>query len=81
MGNLPFGPNRCPNMESKSHAAPVSPDRHQTIWACLKEHWKVFPKGTLFFVPMRVVLKESLNVLIVPIIVLQQFAVLALPIN
>ena len=22
MGNLPFGPNRCPNMES----APVSPD-------------------------------------------------------
>ena len=54
---------------------------HQTIWACLKEHWKVFPKGTLFFLPMRVVLKESLNVLPVPIIVLQQFAVSAFPIN
>ena len=79
MGNLPFGPNRCPNMESKSHAAPESAAK--TIWARLKEQWKVFPKGTLFFVPMRVVLKESLNVLIVPIIVLQQFAVLALPIN
>ena len=26
MGNLPFGPNRCPNMKSKSHAAPGSPD-------------------------------------------------------
>ena len=78
MGNLPFGPNRCPNMKSKSHAAPGA---HQTIWARLKEQWKVFPKGTLFFLPMRVVLKESLNVLPVPIIVLQQFAVSAFPIN
>ena len=63
-------------MESKSHAAPDYLGR-----ARLKEQWKIFPKGTLFFVPTNVVLKESLNVLILPIIVLQQFAVSAFPIT
>ena len=73
MGNLPFGPNRCPNMESKSHAAPVSPD------------YLGLPQRALEGLPKRDSVFRAnacrLNVLIVPIIVLQQFAVSAFPIN